>query len=63
MMFRIPAVLLLLAFGASAAPGVEPLQVIVQQQSKRAVWTPPVINPQQGTVWHIGSTVAVAWYV
>ena len=65
MIFRIPAVLVLLflAFGASAMPGVEPLQVSVQQQSKREVWVPPVTSPKTGTIWHIGQTVTVTWYV
>ncbi|KAI9465059.1 hypothetical protein BJY52DRAFT_761773 [Lactarius psammicola] len=60
MIFRIPAVLLFLALGASAAPAVEPLQVTVQE-SKRDVWAPPIINPHKGTIWHIGSTATVSW--
>lgn len=65
MIFQIPAVLviLFLAFGASAAPGVVPVQVAVQQQSKRDVWVPPILRPRKGTTWHIGQTVTVTWYV
>lgn len=62
MFFRIPAVLLFLVVGASAAPGVEPLQVSVQQ-SRRDVWAPPIIEPHKGAIWHIGSTATVTWYV
>ncbi|KAH9060464.1 hypothetical protein EDB87DRAFT_1616078 [Lactarius vividus] len=61
MIFRVPAVFLFLAVGASAAPVVVPQQVAVVQQGKREVWSPPVLNPHKGTIWHIGSTVTVAW--
>ena len=65
MFFRIPAVLVLLflTLGASAAPGVKPLQIVVQQQSKRDLWVPPILSPHRGTVWHIGKTATVTWYV
>jgi hypothetical protein len=65
MIFHIPAVfvLLFLAFGASAAPGVVPVQIAVQQQSKRELWVPPILSPHKGTVWHTGESVTVTWYV
>jgi hypothetical protein len=65
MIFRISAllVLLFLAFGVSAAPGVVPLQIAVQQQVKRDVWVPPILSPHSGTIWHIGKTATVTWYV
>jgi hypothetical protein len=62
MMFRIPAILLSLALGASAA-GIVPLQVAVKQQSRREVWVPPITEPDASTVWNIGMTVTVSWYV
>ncbi|KAF8262565.1 hypothetical protein EI94DRAFT_1688015 [Lactarius quietus] len=63
MMFRIPAALLLLTFGASAAPALrfEPQQIAVQPQGKREVWAPPILCPTSGTVWQTGSTVTVTW--
>lgn len=62
MMFRIPALLLSLALGASAA-GVVPQQIAVKQKSKREVWAPPITEPDANTVWYTGTTVTVSWYV
>jgi hypothetical protein len=47
MMFRIPAALLFFALGASAAPRAEPMQVAVQQITRRDVWVPPITEPDQ----------------
>ncbi|KAN0127597.1 hypothetical protein V8E53_014575 [Lactarius tabidus] len=61
MMFRTPAALLFFALGASAAPRAEPMQVAVQQITKRDVWVPPIIEPSSGTVWQTDTDVTVTW--
>jgi hypothetical protein len=63
MMFRTPAALLFFALGASAAPRAEPMQVAVQQITKRDVWVPPITEPTAATTWQTGTTVTVTWYV
>lgn len=60
MMFRLPTALFFFALGASAAPGV---QVAVQPITKRDVWAPPITDPTAQTVWYLGDTVTVEWYV
>ena len=54
------AALLFFALGVSATPtpGRSSLHL-----SKRDVWSPPVITPDSTTVWTVGETVTVTWYV
>ena len=60
MIFKSPIALLFsLAIGmsASAAP------VVLSSLSERDVWVPPILTPNSGTVWKIGSCYNVTWYV
>jgi len=60
MIFKYPVALLFsLAIGmsASAAP------VVLSSVSERDVWAPKVSNPNAGTVWKVGSSQTVTWYV
>jgi hypothetical protein len=61
MMFRTPAALLFFALGASAAPRAEPMQVAVQQITRRDVWAPPITEPSAGTIWQTDTDVTVTW--
>ena len=57
--FKLRAALLFFALGVSAAPAaLSPVHL-----SKRDVWSPPIITPNNSTVWCIGSEVKVTWYV
>ena len=60
MIFKSPIAILFslaITMSASAAP------VVFSSLSERDVWAPPVTNPNPGTVWKIGSSQTVTWYV
>jgi len=55
--FKLPAALLFVALGVSAAPAaLSPVHL-----SKRDVWSPPITTPNKSTVWCIGSEVTATW--
>ena len=57
--FKLPAALLFFALGISASPAeLSPLHL-----SKREVWSPPIISPDESTVWCIGAEETITWYV
>ena len=50
-----------IAVGATAVPVVE--REVHAIKMKRDVWVPPITSPAEGTVWKVGDTVQVTWYV
>lgn len=51
---------LITLFGFFLAVQASPLFV---PRNKLDVWVPTITNPKQNTVWHIGASETVTWYV
>ena len=52
--------ILIMLDGASALALPAPGEVKIV---KRDVWAPPITSPMVGTVWQVGDTVQVTWWV
>ncbi len=60
MIFKTPVALLfslVIGMSASAAP------VVLSSIAERDVWVPPVTSPKPGTIWTVGKSETVTWYV
>ena len=48
---------------ASVPEVLEKRSLGVKQLQTRDIWSPKIVDPKVGTVWHVGELANITWYV